>query len=243
MFPGRMGRVVLDGVVDIHDYMGVNWLRNLQDTDKIIDYFYESCFAANESCPLWADGDASGGDIQSRVDKLIADADAHPVTYLPDDGASHVRVLTGADIRSAFISPVYMPLPTLFDSLALTLAEALQGNYSLLGQALATPQLQDACSVDNSTTSSAGDAQAAILCGDGQRQNSTGQDRRTFPFWQEYVAELTNQSSTLGPYWSNIASSCSGWRIIPKWIFEGPWVTPEADSGLSEDAPAAPILL
>lgn len=242
-----MGRVVLDGVVDIDDYMHASWLRNLLDTEKIIDYFYESCFEAADSCALWRGDDASGSDIKRRVDQMISDADASPVSLVPDDGASHVRVLTGYDIRSTFIGPVYKPLPTGFERLAVALAEALRGNYSLVGARLETPRLEDACAVDNSTAPDSGDAQTAILCGDARSQHSGDQslneERKNLSYWQQYVAKLVNQSPTMGAYWSHVSASCSGWRITPKWIFTGPWATPPADPDLKEDAPAAPLLL
>lgn len=247
MFPGRMGRVILDGVVDIHDYMGATWLRNLLDTEKIIDYFYDTCVDAADSCPLWMKGDKSGHDIKSRVDQLISDRDKSPVALVPSDGTSNIRVITGFDVRSAFIVPVYKPLPTAFSQLALTLAEALKGNYSLIQNDLGLPQLEDACGIKNRTASSPGDAQTAILCGDAQYQSSkasTGREsKHDVSYWRRYIAELKDESSTLGPYWSRIATSCSGWRVTPKWVFTGPWTTPPADPSLEENAPAAPILL
>lgn len=52
MFPGRMGRVVLDGVDDVYDYHQGKWLCNLLDTEKIVDYFYDTCFDGEENYPL-----------------------------------------------------------------------------------------------------------------------------------------------------------------------------------------------
>lgn len=235
-----MGRVVLDGVVDIHDYMGAHWLRNLQDAEKIVEYFYESCFEASDGCPLWKDGDASGDDIKSRVDGLIAEADEQPLVFVADDGTSNVRAITGNDIRTAFKTPVYRPLPTAFEDLAAVLAEALRGNYSRLGHGLEVPRLEDSCTARNGTLPVRDDAQAAILCGDASRHTL----RHDFSHWQDYVARLKGQSPTMGSWWSTIPATCSGWLVTPKWIFTGPWTTPPADSrGLGEGAPAAPILL
>lgn len=236
-----MGRVVLDGVVDIHDYMGAHWLRNLLDTEKIVDYFYESCFEASDGCPLWKDGDASGDDIKSRVDGLISDADKQPLVFLASDGTSNVRAITGNDLRDTFKIPVYKPLPAAFESLAGVLAEALRGNYSRVGAGLEVPRLEDECAAGKDGTDQGRDgAQIAILCGDASRHTL----RHDFSYWERYVAKLKGQSPTMGPWWSRISATCSGWLITPKWVFTGPWVTPPADSeSLVEDAPAAPILL
>lgn len=251
MFPGRMGRVILDGVVDIHDYMGARWLRNLWDTEKIIDYFYETCFEAGGGCPLRKGDDRSGSDIKDRVDKLISARDSDPVALVPDDGLSNIRIITGHDIRSSFGDPIYKPLPEFFGRLATALAEAVEGNYSSIvadtSYRTNVPRLQDGCGIENSTARTPDDAQAAILCGDAHHEGNTdapiGAIRGNISYWQHYVEELSTQSPTLGPLWSTISARCTGWRVTPKWFFTGPWKTPPADPSLVEDAPSAPILL
>jgi hypothetical protein len=103
MFPGRMGRVVLDGVDDVYDYHSGDWLSNLRDTEKIVDYFYDTCFDAAENCPLWQEGDHSAEDIRGRIDKLISDVDENPISFVQSDGPPNLRVITGNDIRQVFI--------------------------------------------------------------------------------------------------------------------------------------------
>ncbi|KAI3398343.1 hypothetical protein diail_9435 [Diaporthe ilicicola] len=246
MFPGRMGRVVLDGVDDAYDYHQGKWLCNLLDTEKIVDYFYDTCFDGTENCPLWQEGDRSAEDIRGRIDKLISDADDTPISFVQNDESSNLRVITGNDIRQVFILPLYRPLPDGFNYLATILAHTLKGNYSLISQDLRLPVLQDACSIDNSTKPGLGDAQTSILCGDADFADPDGPyqsgEKQGFHFWKSYVEEVKNQSSTFGPYWSGIASACSGWRVRPKWRFAGPWGTPPADPSLKEGLPAAPIL-
>lgn len=103
MYPGRMGRVVLDGVDDVYDYHAGSWLHNLVDTEKIVDYFYDTCFEGTGNCPLWEEGDKSGKDIKARIDKLISDADVNPISLVQSDGSSNLRVITGNDIRQVFM--------------------------------------------------------------------------------------------------------------------------------------------
>lgn len=103
MFPGRMGRVVLDGVDDVYDYHEGGWLSNLRDTEKIVDYFYDTCFEGGQNCPLWEKGDKSPEDIRGRINKLISDADDKPISFVQSDGSSNLRVITGNDIRQVFV--------------------------------------------------------------------------------------------------------------------------------------------
>jgi hypothetical protein len=72
LFPGRVGRLILDGVVDAYDYTsGPGWIHGLVDTDKMYDVFFEGCYAAAENCTLYRDTDESYKDIRGRVDDLI----------------------------------------------------------------------------------------------------------------------------------------------------------------------------
>lgn len=102
MFPGRMARVVLDGVDDAYDYYSGSWLGNLLDTDKIADYFYDTCFDGADMCPLWKKGDASGKDIKNRIDRLVSNADANPLSVTQTDGSYNIEVVTGNDILNSF---------------------------------------------------------------------------------------------------------------------------------------------
>ncbi|KAK7749355.1 hypothetical protein SLS62_008207 [Diatrype stigma] len=94
MYPDRVGRMIVvanlfaDGIADADDYMAGTWLTNLQDTEKIVDYFYETCFSAGaEHCPLRRPSDATGADMKARVDALVRSLDEQPaVVVLPDEG-------------------------------------------------------------------------------------------------------------------------------------------------------------
>lgn len=245
MFPGRMGRVILDGVADIDDYMTASWSKNLLDTEKIVDSFYDSCFEVTKDCALWKESDISSDDIRSRVNALIVDLDANPRTIVPNNGESTVRVVTGNDIRETFRQPLYSPIPTGFTNLAINIAAALKGNYSLVGGPL-LPPLRDACQIDDQGTPSTMETTSSIACGDAYYAHEDASPHYgavgfSFAYWQAYVEKLRMQSPTFMPFWSRFSSSCSGWRVKPKWGFKGPWTTPPASLD-DDDAPDAPIL-
>lgn len=126
------------------------------------------------------------------------------------------------------------------------LADALECNYTLISQELDLPPLQDACGINNYTGPPPMEATTSIACSDADFADPDGPyqggERQGIPFWQDYVDTLKNQSSMLGPWWSEIASRCAGWRTRPKWRFTGPFTTPPADPSLKEGVPAAPIL-
>lgn len=71
MFPDRVGRVVIDGVVD-----PFIWYQNLTverfslDTDKTVDGFFDECAKAGRNCSLSSFG-ATGRQIQSNVTHFL----------------------------------------------------------------------------------------------------------------------------------------------------------------------------
>ena len=235
MFPGRVGRVLVDGVDDSYDYSSAKWLCNLGDTEKVVDFFYETCFESGERCPLWSQEDEGPTDIKTRIDKFISDTDAKPVPYI--DG-SDVFAITGNDIRLSFRNALYSPIDG-FEPHAQHLAEALKGNFTGVVSSIAVPRLQDACSVDDSIFEQGMDITAAIACSDAEDQTDHLYDSS---FFADYVTELHNQSSTFGSMWAQIRLACSAWRSRGKWRFSGPFKTPPADPSLKEGVPAAPLL-
>ncbi|KAI0010146.1 TAP-like protein-domain-containing protein [Xylariaceae sp. FL0662B] len=238
MYPGRVGRMILDGIVDANDYMTGNWLTNLQDTEKIVSYFYSSCFEAGTSmCALRRSTDTKWEEMKARVDGLVAEADARPISVLRDDDKT-TAIITGFEILDVFRPALYSPL-TGFRRLAETLSGALEGNYTLLLSTLSSPaaKLSESCTLPNNTvlaTRLALDATHAIACGDGE--DSTG---LTPADWSAYVSELKSQSPTLGAFWSKIRFECSGWSIRPRWRYTGPFGTP-APSSSPFSSPSSP---
>ncbi|CAJ2509959.1 Uu.00g058590.m01.CDS01 [Anthostomella pinea] len=228
MFPGRVGRMILDGVVDADDYMDGLWLKNLQDTEELVTLFYTSCFAAgHDKCPLAQPGYTAWTALKSRVDSLVAALDAEPVA-VSTEGNKHMIIITGQEVLAAFQRPLYTAQAS-FPQLAVTLAEALQGNYTLLiKNALQSqlPPLDEACSTTNSSvlaTRVKRDAQQAILCSDGFPTAAN----LTIPELEAYVSAIAHQSRTFAPFWASIRFACSGWRARPNWRFSGPFGTPE----------------
>lgn len=56
MFPDRVGRVVLDGVVDADQYVAPVWMDSIRDTDTIFNAFPRYCHEAKDLCALYRPG-------------------------------------------------------------------------------------------------------------------------------------------------------------------------------------------
>ncbi|KAK3177695.1 hypothetical protein K4F52_009543 [Lecanicillium sp. MT-2017a] len=232
MFPGRVGRMVLDGVCDADEYAREQkFIADGSEFDAIVEWFFKGCFTAGPLCALYRNSDTSGTDIQRRVLTWAEELDTTPLIVSTPDG-NRVVLRTDA-IRLRFVQSMYMAeyrsqfiAAFLHDAMTLRpamLADKYAATLRLGGDAGPA----NACS--NSTTSSPPlvtlDTQTAIACSDGD--DLTGRD---YGFWCAYADSLNADRRRR-----------HGWHAYPsKWQFKGPFKTPS--SSLSRDAPAPPLL-
>ncbi|KAL7904056.1 TAP-like domain-containing protein [Trichoderma velutinum] len=242
MFPGRVGRLILDGVCDIEDYtVGPGWLKNTVNADEIFDHFFEGCAAAGpEVCALARESDAHGAsDIRRRFDAFLSELDHTPKPVLADSG--DVVIVTSWDIRLLAGLVLYTPLKS-FKALAQMFDKFISGDLTDIAvMAVGTgmvPRMKDACPLgEEAWAAHMFEAQNAVVCNDGEDISHKG-----VGFWHKYVRNQMDTSSILGAEWSTIRIPCSSWRIRPNWRFKGPFTTPDPDPSLRPGRPAAPIL-
>ncbi|KAM0256962.1 hypothetical protein ACHAQJ_004663 [Trichoderma viride] len=245
MFPGRVGRLILDGVCDVDDYAtGPGWLTNLVDTDEIFENFLEGCAAVGPNvCALARESDTHGAsDIRRRLDSFLLDLDQRPRSVMLESG--DVVIITGKDVRYFIGIVLYQPLGY-FKLLANKLNSFLSGDLSemallALGMEM-MPVVKDACPLANLTDiprpHTIIEAQNAVVCSDGDDIS-----HKDVSWWRKYVNRQVSTSDIFGTTWATIRLPCSGWRFRPKWQFKGPFTTPKPDPSLKSGHPAAPIL-
>ncbi|EHK44583.1 hypothetical protein TRIATDRAFT_174096, partial [Trichoderma atroviride IMI 206040] len=232
MFPGRVGRMVLDGVIYAEDYMQGLWHHNLVDTEAVVDYFYDTCYEAGDICPLRIPEDVNGTSIRRRVDQFIADMDVLPAYNA--EGTS-ITALTGRDIRDSISQALYRPILS-FPPLAQLITDALEGNFTLLTNTVTPDDIQTDCATGSQIFS--GEAAYGIVCSDA----AGSQTKHDLTYYSDEVKRFMSQSITFGAKWATIPFQCSGYLLAPMYQFRGPWVTPPADSSLKSGVPAAPLL-
>ncbi|OKL57467.1 hypothetical protein UA08_06929 [Talaromyces atroroseus] len=225
LHPDRVGRIILDGVVDPADHYAGDWLTQLQDSDKIISKFCEYCFEAGPSkCPLYTG--SSAADIEHRFTMIMYAMKENPIAVSPIylDGAISTGpdMVTYGDLHLRLLSGMYFPF-TMAENLFSLLLEVEQRNSSspelasLVSrkQAILTPS---GCQRDESSPDpdipyvSGVGAFQAISCMDiGGSMNLT---RREF---RMYWTELHGQSQWIGPSWARNKLSCEGFTARPAW--------------------------
>lgn len=234
LYPDRVGKLVLDGVVNATDYVEQGWISNLKDSEKVLDAFYSRCFSAGPSrCALYAGEGAQA--IRETVEDFINRCQMMPLWFL-DPESRNPAVVTAGEIRWILFRALYSATYS-FQRAAQIISDLKQHKFDSL---LAFRRLRehDVCDLCRSSRSSSKDAHfhglqydgefsevgTAILCGDGAVQ-SNGTDLTDFV---SYMTTLENLSPAIGGIWSRIRLSCMHWSPRPKWRYTGPfgWGSP-----------------
>ncbi|KEF59390.1 uncharacterized protein A1O9_04234 [Exophiala aquamarina CBS 119918] len=226
MYPERVSRVVLDGVVSTDDYYNGPWLGNLQDTDRILERIFEYCDRAGpDGCQFWRPG--GGKAIQAAYEKLLHDIWDDPLSVV-GNGRRGPEIITWSDIKDITKNALYQPM--IFGPIMVELLQditngtgSLFADYKEKGRVPACRSKQ--CILDGpfsedciSPSWNVLEATSAVLCTDAEGIGSFTEDE-----FREYWQTLKAQSWSLGDYWAETRLGCAGWQKHAKWRFSGPF--------------------
>ncbi|TLS24927.1 hypothetical protein PpBr36_09125, partial [Pyricularia pennisetigena] len=179
MFPDRIGRMILDGVVDGEQYYDNNWWDTIDQADETMQRFSTLCHAAGpEACAFWGQTPAN---ITARMDAIIHQLQNDPVPISRAGAAGLPSLVTYSDLKALLVQSLYNPLRS-FPVLANILRQVEQGNVtSLVG-------------MFDSTIGFAADAGRVIRCADSYRRNRL----TTIQGFKDYAEHLDSQSKYAG---------------------------------------------
>lgn len=219
MFPQRVGRVILDGVVSSYDYQHSFGNGSLTDTEKAIRSFYSFCYHAGpDTCPL-ATTNSSIADIEQRSQKIINSLYHNPFPIVSPEGPDF---LTWSDLKLFMFSSVYQPR-ILFPMLAYILSAIEAGGGPIIDQLVDAYHYTHiySCAANASSPLDFLDGvvpMTAILCSDGISQSAMTKAEFT-----EYWQVLDTIAPTGGSFWSMLRMRCASWKIRANYRFKGPF--------------------
>lgn len=222
MYPDRINRVIVDGVVDADDYVQSLWSSNLADTETEMQSFYTHCAKAGYPRCVFANdaGNTTSEELQTRAHSIIDGLLHNPLPVLHP----YAEVVTYSDVKNVIFAALYSPIQA-FPLVATVLRDLERGDGSIVAQLLRSyhqPQcpgmsIADPQPVRNGSTL-AHDATIAIGCGDGDPQQWV-----TKEIFREHYHNLTKLSPTIGPMWALYRGHCIHWTVRPLYRFTGPW--------------------
>lgn len=185
MFPDRVGRLVLESVMDVDQYYESNWRSNFVDSDKAFEQLPILCHAAGpDKCSIWG---PTPENITARIDAVIENIISHPIPVSGIDGLTLPGLATYSDLKALIASGVYEPL-TYFPIFADVFAKLENGNASaLIGW---TEKLYLGADID-----------VLIRCADSYRDNKLV----TITDWKDYIEDTVASSKYIGdtfPIWA-----------------------------------------
>lgn len=258
MFPERIGRMVLDGVVDADDYAATGWTSNLQDNNKTWAKFFDYCFEAGPRCALYGEAVKGPGEIRTKVEDFLSALKDDPLPLIAND---NVYLLTYFILKANIHLCLYFP-NMLWPLLAISLRSLLDGETAkaasvfqsaalwrqssgkfapstpfLYGPDRSSGQLHDNTEPDTLGYAWQPEAAVSVLCGDGD--DITYYSKAEFA---EFASQLESQSPLVGSIWAEIPMHCTHWpaAVRPSSAnrFTGPF-----RSNLSDyDPHASPLL-
>ncbi|KAL0935523.1 uncharacterized protein CTRU02_210114 [Colletotrichum truncatum] len=234
MFPERVGRLMIDAIVDPEDWATGTLHNNINDAEAIVDYFHKICFESGEDCPLFRSTDKSGSDIKNRTSAFLEELDDFPVSF----AYGNRTVLIGSPtVRQVIFTNLYRPLQQ-FELLASGLHALMSGNYSALIDLL-YPGPDEPVSDDVPAYTWENEVLGGVLCTDSI---DDALDRNK-SYYQDAVAFFKKQSPTVGAsVTAAIPFQCVGRKIRSPYAFTGPFKSPAVNSN-DPKAPAAPLLI
>ncbi|KAH6648354.1 TAP-like protein-domain-containing protein [Truncatella angustata] len=210
LYPERVKRVILDGVVDPADHYSGGWLTQLLDSDKIVSKF-----------------SFSPSDIESRFTSILLSLKKNPIpVMLPPSSVknSGPELVTYGDAHLYLLSSMYFTFSTteMFWDMLIALESRDTTSPTLLDlvaqkQARLSPAECDGgddvevpypCVPYNSMLG----PNQVIGCMDTGGSTNMTQDG-----YKEYLALLEAQSRWISPSWARNKLGCLGYAVQPAW--------------------------
>lgn len=198
LFPTRLGKFVLDGVVDVPEYYTGTWSSNLHNADLAVEDFFRFCHAAGPTkCALWSNSTAA---ISQRTRGILEAVRTSPVPVYDGNVVRHPQLIRYEELVFLFLAMMYSPL----------------SNWPKLAQLLSDLEKRDGVS----TAALLGQASPTMLgvtplIGglDSVRKNRGNFD--TYEKWTAHHAEMGEESEWVADAWASLGLVTKDLEMYP----------------------------
>ncbi|KAK4497753.1 hypothetical protein PRZ48_010406 [Zasmidium cellare] len=104
MFPEKVERMVLDGVLNPHEYVAGEDYQQLASTDAVFEGFLSACLSRPTECPLAARS-TSTKNLKQQFDEGLKYLESNPFSY----GPSPAEYITASALEQTIIQALYAP--------------------------------------------------------------------------------------------------------------------------------------
>ncbi|KAJ7611943.1 Alpha/Beta hydrolase protein [Mycena polygramma] len=208
MFPDKVDRIIIDGVLDVEAWLHANLTIEATDTDKVLQSFFDGCVAAGPD--LCAFYEHTAAEIAHKLATLTESIRAQPVPVITPTAYGLVDYSL---LRQAIFSSLYDPYNQ-FPTLAHGLAALERGDGTAMYATQARPPFE--CNCTGTACPLNDDSVVAIECGDAV--NVTDSIGEVTEFYENAV----KTSQFVEFFMGSDRVSCAGWQVYRDDRFLGP---------------------
>ncbi|POS72028.1 hypothetical protein DHEL01_v209577 [Diaporthe helianthi] len=205
LFPDRVGRMVLDGVVNADQHYDNDWRDGSDQMDEALEKFSSLFHSAGpEACSFWG---PTPGNITARLDDITLQLLNHPFPLSGVQNQGLPQLVTYSDLKALFMNSVYNP-PAAYPVMADILHQIEGGDVSALAG------MFDSLKITS-------DVRFTIQCVDSYRRNKAA----TIEGYRDVAEYTASHSKYLGDIYPNLIAGvvCSSFRpqLPDSMTFEG----------------------
>lgn len=224
LYPDRVSRAVLDGVVNMDRYYEGRGPNVVVDADAIFSRFGHYCHTVGpEGCPFYVE---ESPDAILDAYWVLEDSILNMSIPAMASSTRGPETVTWTDLKAILRVAVYQPLLA-FHVLAYHMSKLAKGNAATMADFKHRRHFSvcssDACTIAGPWSSACTRGQdnslyasAAILCTDAQYMTELSMEQ-----FRESWASLRAESAALGDYWAQLELACVGWKAQAKKKFTG----------------------
>lgn len=208
LFPSRLGKFVLDGVVDVPEYYTGTWSSNLHNADQAFNDFFSFCHSAGQSkCAI---ANASAGAIATRTKTILESIRKSPIPVYDNAVVQHPVVIRYQEVIFILLQTMYSPLAN-WPTLAQILVDIESRNGTSTAEYLAKVPL------------TMGGNTPLIGSLDSVRYNRKNFD--TYEKWTAHLRRMAKDSEWFADAWAPLGLSTKDLEILPPLSqqFNGMW--------------------
>lgn len=195
LFPDRIGRLILDGVVDSQTYYRGKF-GGLGQSDEAVLSFAKDCQSAGkEKCSFYS---ATAEEIATRMRAVLENLRNDPVPVTNPAVAPLPILITYEDLVFTMFALTYTPVSG-FPLLAQIFSDLEHRDGASLAQVL---QAEPPTGVYYG---------GLIACMDMHGAYNIS----TLEMWEQHIEEVNNKTSWVGDAWSSVALSCRQMKMVP----------------------------
>jgi pimeloyl-ACP methyl ester carboxylesterase len=126
LYPDRIGRMIIDGVVDTEDHFNGGWETSIVDNDKVVQQFFKKCFEAGPELCHFHRNASSWTELEERFQALFEHLKQHPIAVgslaetqalLPQNLTLTPALFTWKDLTDIMFGTLYILTPTAYAEL------------------------------------------------------------------------------------------------------------------------------